>query len=50
VDAVRGTLEHAGGEIVAERGEREGRPWIRYVISLPTLREVRRRERLVLGG
>jgi hypothetical protein len=42
--AVRGTLAHAGVELEAVRGPRDGRPWIRYDIVLPTLREARRRE------
>ncbi|HUS29170.1 MAG TPA: hypothetical protein VMZ53_11685, partial [Kofleriaceae bacterium] len=43
IDAVRSALAHAGGKINAGRDAREGLPLIKYCLTLPTLREVRRK-------
>lgn len=45
VAAVRATLEHAVAHIRAERWLREGQPWLRYEIALPTLSMFRAMER-----
>jgi hypothetical protein len=44
VDAVRNAVAHADGSIEASRGSTDAGPFIRYELTLPSLREARRRE------
>jgi hypothetical protein len=41
VEAVQGTLDHAGGQISAARGLLRDEPRIRYELTMPTLRVLR---------
>jgi signal transduction histidine kinase len=44
VDAVRSSVAHVDGSIEATRGSTDAGPFIRYELTLPSLRETRRRE------
>jgi hypothetical protein len=45
MNAVSSALAHAGGTVAARREMRDGTGYLRYELTLPTLTEVRRRER-----